>query len=50
MDAARIKSATLLGARSPLRIQPAKGGVKIELPEIPADLMTQPAWVVKLAQ
>jgi len=35
---------------APLRIEQAKGGLRVELPEIPAGLMKQPAWVVKLAE
>ena len=50
LDAARVKSATLLGAAIPLHVQAVKGGVTIEFPAVPAGLMTQPAWVVKLAQ
>ena len=46
IDASPIKSATLLGAPAPLRWKAAKGGVAIELPEVPAGLMAQPAWVV----
>ena len=49
IDAGRIKSVTLLGA-APLRWHKANGGVAIDFPDIPAGLMTQSAWVVKLAQ
>jgi len=45
----QVKSATLLGAKAALRSRPVAGGLTIELPDLPASLMTQPAWVVKLA-
>jgi alpha-L-fucosidase len=48
VEAAKVKSATLLGAKAALRFKPAAGGVTLELPDVPAPLMTQPAWVVRL--
>ena len=48
IDAAHLKSATLLGASAPLRWRRAEGGIAIDFPDAPQQLMTQPAWVVKL--
>ena len=48
MDAKRVKSVALLGGPAGLSFQAASGGVSIRLPEIPAALMTQPAWVLKI--
>jgi alpha-L-fucosidase len=48
IDAARLKSVTLLGGAGALRWQPADSGVSIEFPDVPPQLMAQPAWVVKL--
>jgi alpha-L-fucosidase len=44
----QVKSAALLGDTTPLKWRGAKDGVTIQFPEVPANLMTQPAWVVKL--
>ncbi len=44
------KSVTLLGASSPIRFQPSNGGLAIQLPEVPAGLRHQPAWVLKIAR
>jgi alpha-L-fucosidase len=43
-----VKSATLLGAPGALRVKTAADGVSVELPELPAELLSQPAWVVRL--
>ena len=40
-----VRSAALLGSNAPLRVQ----GQSIELPELPQELMAQPAWVIKLS-
>lgn len=42
-----VKSAELLGA-GPLKIKAAKDGTAVTLPAIPEQLLTQPAWVIKL--
>ncbi len=47
-DVARVKSARLLGAAAPLKWRAAKGGITIELPEVPVELMGQPAWVIRV--
>ena len=46
----RAKSATLLGLPEPLRVTAGAGTVTIELPDLPDELLRQPAWVLKLAQ
>ncbi len=49
-DVAGVKGATLLGAAGALKVHGVKGGVRVSLPEMPEDLMRQPAWVIKLAR
>jgi len=44
------KSVTLLGSTTPLKFKVAKGGVSIELPDLPDELLPQPAWVLKVSQ
>ena len=50
VDAAKLKSVTLLGYATPLRYKASGNSVSIDLPELPEDLMTQPAWSLKLAR
>jgi alpha-L-fucosidase len=50
VDAKQVKSIALLGGPAGLRFRAAEGGVSIELPELPAALRTQPAWVLKIAR
>jgi len=38
------------GAPAGLRVQAAAEGVSAQLPELPASLLAQPAWVVKLGR
>ena len=49
-DGTGLKSATLLGIAAPLRFQSQGKGVTVDLPEIPEELMAQPAWVIKLSK
>ena len=49
-DVTGVKSVTLLGSTAPLKFKVAKGGVSIELPDLPEELLPQPAWVLKLSQ
>ena len=44
----RVKSASLLGLRTPLRFATRAGAVTVELPDLPDELLRQPAWVLKL--
>ncbi len=48
VDLRRVKSVALLGGPAALRFQSAPKGVTIQLPDLPAALMTQPAWVLKI--
>ena len=50
LDAGRVKSAALLGGPAGLRVQAAPGGVSVQLPELPAALLGQPAWVLRLGR
>ena len=49
-DASRVKSVTLLGSDQTLKWRAAGDSISVELPDVPEKLMTQPAWVLKLAQ
>ena len=50
VEGKKVKSAALLGGPSGLKFKASSGGVTVTLPELPAALMTQPAWVLKLGQ
>ena len=43
------KSVTLLGSTAPLKFKVARGGISIELPDLPEELLPQPAWVLKVS-
>jgi hypothetical protein len=45
-----VKSVKLLGSSAPLHWKSKPDALVIELPDIPEDLMNQPAWVLKLSQ
>jgi alpha-L-fucosidase len=45
-----VTSVTLLGSPSPLTFKAAKGGVSIQLPDLPEGLRQQPAWVLKVSR
>jgi alpha-L-fucosidase len=49
-EGAKPKVVTLLGAGAPLRFKSGAGSVTVELPELPEELRTQPAWVLKLSR
>jgi alpha-L-fucosidase len=49
-DAPAVKAVTLLGSDAKLRAKAAGGALTIELPELPQDLLEQPAWVLKLSR
>jgi alpha-L-fucosidase len=44
------KSVKLLGVTAPLQFQVSGNSVIIDLPELPADLLGQPAWVLQIAR
>jgi alpha-L-fucosidase len=47
---ARLKSVALLGSTTPLHFRAQAGTVIIDLPELPEQLLGQPAWVLKLSR
>ncbi len=49
-DVAGVKSVSLLGGNAPLKFRAENGGIAVELPSMPEELMGQPAWVLKLAR
>ena len=46
---AKPGSVTLLGVAAPLRFKSGAGSVTVDLPELPEELLAQPAWVLKLS-
>jgi len=44
-----VRSVTLLGSTAPLKFKVVKRGVSIELPDLPEELLSQPAWVLKVS-
>ena len=44
------KSVSLLGSSAPLKVKSSKDGIVVGLPELPADLRAQPAWVLKITE
>jgi hypothetical protein len=49
-DVGGVRAVTLLGAPGPLKHTAAAGGVVIDLPDLPEDLLNQPAWVLRLSR
>jgi alpha-L-fucosidase len=49
-DGAKPKSVSLLGAAAPLGFKTGSGTVTVDLPDLPEDLLGQPAWVLKLSR
>jgi hypothetical protein len=41
---------SLLGSPVQLKFKNSKAGLEIELPDLPENLRTQPAWVLKVAE
>lgn len=50
IDSSRVKQVSLLGLDEPLKWERQGGGVSIGLPDIPAPLLGQPAWVLKVSE
>jgi len=46
----RVKSVTLLGSAASLRFKAGKDSLTVDLPDLPENLMAQPAWVMKISQ
>ena len=49
-DVPTAKSVTLLGSAGQLKFKLANGGLAIQLPDVPEELMSQPAWVLKVSR
>jgi len=49
-EGAKPKTVMLLGGAAPLRFQATGGSVTVDLPELPEDLLAQPAWVLKFSR
>jgi alpha-L-fucosidase len=49
-EGAKPTSVTLLGVAASLRFKSGGDSVTVELPEIPEELLAQPAWVLKLSR
>jgi alpha-L-fucosidase len=49
-DVPNAGTVVLLGSKAPLKFKAEKGGISVELPEIPEELRQQPAWVLKLSR
>ena len=49
-DATHLKSVALLGAPAVVHWKALGNAVVIDVPALPQNLMTQPAWVLKLTQ
>ena len=49
-DVTGVKSVSLLGSATPLKFKAAQAGVTVELPDLPEELLQQPAWVLKISQ
>ena len=45
-----IRSVTLLGSAAPLRFQSDGKSLTVDLPELPAELLGEPAWVLKFSR
>ncbi len=48
-DISGVKAVNLLGSPGALQFKAAGGGVAIELPPIPENLLNRPAWVLKIS-
>jgi alpha-L-fucosidase len=47
---AKLGSVTLLGAAAPLRFQASGNAITVDLPDVPEELLGQPAWVLKFSK
>jgi alpha-L-fucosidase len=50
LDAKRVRTVALLGGPTGLQFSSSSGGLTVQLPPLPAALMAQPAWVLKISQ
>ena len=49
-DVTDVKSVSLLGSTTPLKFKLSKTGTLIDLPVLPPELWSQPAWVLKVGR
>jgi len=49
-DVTGAKEVRLLGSAQSLKFQTADGGVRVDVPSIPEDLLHQPCWVLKISR
>jgi alpha-L-fucosidase len=49
-DVAGVKQVSLLGWGQPLKFKAMAGGVQVDLPAIPEELLGQPCWVLKVSR
>jgi alpha-L-fucosidase len=49
-DVPGVKSVSLLGSTEPVKFTASNGVVSVNLPNLPEDLLAQPAWVLKLSR
>lgn len=49
-DVAGVKSVSLLGGSGALKFKPVAGGIAVDLPALPEELLRQPMWVLKISQ
>jgi alpha-L-fucosidase len=49
-DVPGVKSVSLLGSTQPVKFTDSNGAVSVNLPNLPEDLLAQPAWVLKLSR
>jgi len=50
LDGVRLKSVTLLGSTAALRFKTQGNTATVDMPDVPEELMGQPAWVLKLSR
>jgi alpha-L-fucosidase len=50
VDGAKLKAVTLLGSAAALKFKARGNTVSVEMPDVPEELMAQPAWVLKLSK
>jgi alpha-L-fucosidase len=49
-DVTGARSVSLLGSTIPLKFKASKMGLSVELPDLPEELRSQPAWVLKISR
>ncbi|HEY3744139.1 MAG TPA: alpha-L-fucosidase [Bryobacteraceae bacterium] len=49
-DMTGVKSISLIGSPAKIHFKAARGGIIVDLPDLPEELLSQPAWVLKLTR